>query len=113
MCVFVAVVITRPPEDTTTCRGSKVTITCGHNSTTSFDTVWGFNGSTPISIVNSQMYRAINQTLTIFSINYNTTVRCAVHILVSPPIVLSSGIATVTVVGMCKYIMYAFMHNIG
>ena len=113
MCVFVAVVITRPPEDTTACRGSEVTIACGHNSTDIFDTIWGFNGSAPKIIVNSQMYQAMNQTLTIFSINYTTTVQCAVHIRVSPPIILSSGIATVMVVGMYKYIMYVFMHNVG
>ena len=96
--------MTRPPEDTTVCRGSDVIISCGHNSTDTYDTIWGFNGSTPISIVNSQIFQYSNQTLTIFSINYTTTVQCAVHILVSPPIILTSGTATVTVVGMYKCI---------
>ena len=88
------------------CKGSKVTITCGHNSTDNFDTIWGFNRSAPIIIMNSQMYQAMNQTLTMFSINYTTTVQCGVHIRVSPPIILTSGIATVTVVGMylCMYL---------
>lgn len=107
-------VITRPPEDTTACRGGNVTITCRHNSTTPFDTVWGFNGSNPETIVNGQVFRTMNQTLIIFSINYTTTVRCAVHIRrVSPPIVLTSETAKVMVVGMYKYIMYVFMHNVG
>ena len=104
MCVFIVVVITRPPEDTTVCRGSDVIISCGHNSTNAFDTIWSFNGSALSVIMNSPIYRAINQTLTIFSINYTTTVYCAVNIRVSPPIILTSGTATVTVVGMCKCI---------
>ena len=115
MCIFIVVVITRPPEDTTVCRGSDVIISCGHNSSTdtnTFATVWSFNGSSFISIVNNSMYQAINQTLTLFSINYTTTVQCAVHIIrVSPPIVFTSGIAAVTVVGMCKCIYeYIYTH---
>ena len=114
MCIFIAVALTRPPEDTIVCRGSDVTISCGPNSTDTFATVWSFNGSSFISIVNGRVYQAINQTLTIFSINYTTTVQCAVHILVSPPIVLTSGIATVTVVGMyksflCRYVLIQIM----
>ena len=101
LCVFVLLVvaITRPPEDTTVCKGSDLIISCGHNSTDIYDTIWGFNGSAPISFVNSQMYQAMNQTLTIFSINYTTTVQCSVHIRESS-IILTSGTATVTVVGM-------------
>ena len=115
MCASIVTVValTRPPEDTTVCRGSDVIISCGNNSTNEFDTIWGFNGSALSKIVNNPIYQAINQTLTIFSINYNTTVQCGVHIVVSPPIVLTSGTATVTVVGMYKYIMYVFMHNVG
>ena len=110
--IFIVVVITRPPEDTTVCRGSDVIISCGHNSTDIYDTLWGFNGSVPISVVNNRMYQAINQTLTLFSINYTTTVQCVVHILVSPPIILASGTATVTVLGM-HLCMYLYAHNAG
>ena len=112
MCIFIAVALTRPPEDTTVCRGSDVIISCGPNSTDTFDTVWGFNGSSFSTIMNGRVYRAMNQTLTIFSINYTTTVQCAVRILVSPPIILTSGTATVTVVGMYKCIlcMYVLIH---
>ena len=98
MCIFIVVVITRPPEDTTVCRGSDVTISCGHNSTDRFDIIWGFNGSVPTTIVNSQMYQATNQTLTIYSINYTTTVMCALRILPSN-MILQSTTGTVTVVG--------------
>ena len=94
------------------CRGSDVIISCGHNSTDTFSAIWGFNGSAPISVVNSRMYQTINQTLTLFSINYTTTVQCLVHILVSPPIVLTSGTATVTVVGM-YLCMNLYAHNAG
>ena len=99
MHVFIVVVFTRPPEDTTVCRGSDVIISCGPNSTDTFDTVWSFNRSSFVSVVNNSMYQSSNQTLTIFSINYTTTVQCAVHIR-ELSIVLTSGIATVTVVGM-------------
>ena len=106
MCIFISVAITRPPEDTTVCRGSDVIINCGHNSTDIYDMIWGFNGSAPIAVVNNRMYQAINQTLTLFSINYTTTVQCAVHIRASPSIILTSGTATVTVLGMhlCMYL---------
>ena len=110
MCVFVAVVITRPPEDTTACRGSKVTITCGHNSTTSFDTIWSINQLPFGSLNNNPLYQLSNQTLIIFSINDTTTFECAVQILNSF-IILYSGPATVNVVGMYKCIVYVFMHN--
>ena len=67
--LFIVVVITRPPEDTTVCRGSDVIISCGHNSTDRFDTAWGFNGSQAMPVENFPMYQSNNQTLTIFSIN--------------------------------------------
>ena len=110
MCVFVVVAITRPPEDTTACRGSDVTITCGHNSTTPFNTIWSINKSQFSSLINNPLYWLNNQTLTIFSINDTTTFECAVQIL-SSSVILYSGPATVTVVGMYKCIMYVFMHN--
>ena len=89
------------------CRGSDVIISCGHNSTDTFDTIWGFNGSTPVSVVNNRTYQAINQTLTIFSIKYTTIVQCGVHIRESS-ISSTSGTATVTVVGMykCIYVIH-------
>ena len=116
MCASIVTIValTRPPEDTTVCRGSDVIINCGHNSTDYFEIIWSFNGSAFSSIVNGQMYQTINQTLTIFSINYATTVRCAVLIVVSPPIVLTSGTGTVTVVGMYKRIYeYIYANNAG
>ena len=104
--------ITRPPEDTTACRGSEVIISCGHNSTVLFNTIWSINGSDFNSIVNDPLYRAENQTLTVFSINYTTTFQCAVQILQSPPMVLTSTHGTVTVVGMYKCI-YVCMYICG
>ena len=104
MCVLIVVAITRPPEDTTACRGSEVIISCGHNSTTSFNTIWSINGSGSRSFVNDPLYQYSNQTLTVFSINYTTTFQCSVQILQSPPIILTSTLGTVTVVGMYKCI---------
>ena len=116
--MFIVVVITRQPENTTACRGSEVIITCGHNSITPlFDTIWSINGSDFRSIKDDPLYRANNQTLIIVSIDYTTTFRCSVQILQSqPPIVLTSTIGTVIVVGMykCIYIctyMVIYVHN--
>ena len=109
MYVFIAVVITRPPENTTVCRGSDVVISCGQNSTDPFDIIWGFNGSTLSPIPNNPMYWASNQTLIVLSINYTTTVQCAVHILPSN-MILQSTTGTVTVVGMCKCI-YEYIYQ--
>ena len=110
MCVFIVVVITTPPEDTTACRGSRVIISCGHNSTTVFSTIWSINGSEFRSIaLNDPLYRHSNQTLIMFSINYTTTFQCAVQILQSS-MILRSTTGTVTVVGtyvlmyLCIYI---------
>ena len=108
ICVLIVVVITRQPENTTVCRGGEVTISCGHNSTAKFDTIWSINGSNFHSVVNDPLYQHSNQTLTIFSIKYATTFRCAVNIRLSSPIILISTTATVTVVGMykCIYVQY-------
>ena len=104
MCMFIVVVITRQPENTTACRGSRVIVSCGHNSTTIFDIIWSINGSDFSSIAeNDPLYRASNQTLIIFSINYTTTFQCAVNIRQSS-IVRHSTTGTVTVVGMYKCI---------
>ena len=111
ICVLIVVVFTREPEDTTACRGGEVIITCGHNSTASFDTIWSINGSVTQSITNDQLYSVKNQTITVFSIDYTTTFLCAVRIS-QPPIVLTSTTVTVTVVGTYKCIcvcMYVFM----
>ena len=88
-------------------------ISCGHNSTGIFDTVWGLNGSALSHIANNPIYRANNQTLTMFSINYTTAVRCAILILPST-MILQSTTGTVTVVGMYKCIyeyIYAKMQT--
>ena len=117
ICVLIVVAFTRPPEDTTACRGSEVIISCGHNSTTIFSTIWRINGSGFRSIVNDPLYLVENQTLTVFSINYTTTFQCSVNILQSPPIVLTSTTAMVTVVGMykcicvCMYLLYTYIRT--
>ena len=87
-------------------------ISCGHNSTPPFHTIWSINGSDFNSLVNDPLYLVKNQTLTVFSINYTTTFSVQVQILQSPPIVLTSTLGTVTVVGMYKCI-YVCMYVCG
>ena len=111
MCTFIVVVITRPPENTTVCRGSRVIISCGHNSTadTVFDTIWSINGTgARIITLNDPLYQTDNQTLIVFSINYITTFQCVVHIRESS-MMLQSTTGTVTVVGMYYVCTYVFI----
>ena len=112
-CAYYIVTITTPPEDTTVCRGSDVTISCGYDSDTPLDPVWRINGSAYLiqsEIMNMSSYQEnnpttpVNYSLTIFSIN-GTTIRCAIAsqsmVNFTPAL---SPIVTITVVGMC--IMY-------
>ena len=109
--MFIVVTITRPPEDTTACRGSEVIISCGHNSTAhEYNTIWSINGSEFHSLtLNNPLYLPSNQTLIIFSIDYTATFQCAVQILQSTPIVLLSTNGTVTVVG--TYVQMYLVHT--
>ena len=78
------VVITTPPENTTACRGSDVTISCGYVTATAFPVTWIINGTsfTLEEIFFSPSYQQNSQTtptansLTVFSINGTTTFQC-------------------------------------
>ena len=81
------VTITRPPENTTACRGSNVNISCGYVSATALPVTWIINGTlfTPQEAVDSPLYQLNNPaspmtvSLTVFSINDTTTFQCVVH----------------------------------
>ena len=104
--------ITTPPEDTTVCRGSDVTISCGYDSDTPLGVLWRLNGTTQLlqsNIINMSSYQVnnpttpVNYSLTVFSINGTTVIRCSVFsqsLNITPA--LSPDI-TVNVIGM--YIM--------
>ena len=102
--------ITTPPEDTTVCRGSDVTISCGYDSDTPLDPVWWINGTflEQSAIVNKSSYQVnnpttpVNHSLTIFSINGTTMIRCIIasQSMINFTAVLSRTVA-VTVIGMC------------
>ena len=86
--IYLAVVIiTRPPENTTACRGSRVIISCGYQSASVLPVTWIINGTSfsQQEIVNSPLYQLNNPgtlnalSLTIFSINHTTTFQCIVH----------------------------------
>ena len=119
VCMYVDVVlnkanITTPPENTTVCRGSDVTISCGYGSATAFPVTWISNGTsfTQEEIFFSPLYQQNNNntpianSLTVFSINGTTTFQCVV--LSTPNTTSTRG--TVTVIGMyvhtCIYSMY-------
>ena len=98
-----------PPENTTACRSSDVTISCGHLSVV-VPVTWIING-TPFdeaSLMNNPLYRVNNPTvplsysLTVFSVNYTTTFQCVVHATNNDmkPINITSTTGTVTVIGM-------------
>ena len=84
--VYSVVIVTTPPENTTVCRGSDVTISCGYGGAIALPVTWIINGSsfTQEEIVNSQLYQLNNPnspqrvSLTVFSINGTTTFQCMV-----------------------------------
>ena len=113
MCIYFVyciVTITTPPEDTTVCRGSDVTISCGYNSSTLLDVVWRINKTAQLlqsDIMNTSSYQEnnpttpVNYSLTIFSINGTTEFWCTIasHSLNVMPAIGPD--VTVTVIGMC------------
>ena len=109
MCVHSAGIISKPPENITVCRGSDVTISCGYDSASIFPITWIINGTSfdQSAIMNSPLYQLNNPTtpivisLTIFSINDTTTVKCIVH---STPNTASSTLGKISVTGMYVYL---------
>ena len=96
------VAITRPPEHTTVCRGSDVTISCGYQWPTALPVTWIINGTSFIQqeVVDSPLYQLNNPTspmmvsLTVFSINDTTTFQCIVHSITD--VTSTFGIVAVT-----------------
>ena len=109
MYVHPVVTISTPPENTTVCKGSDVTISCGYTSATVLPVTWIINDTsfTQEEIVNSPLYQLNNPTspmttsLTVFSINGNTTFQCIV--LSTPTTTSTRGTVTVTNGGMYCY----------
>ena len=111
--------ITTPPEDTTVCRGSDVTISCGYDSDVPLDVLWRINVKhfNESQLMNMSSYQVnnpttpINYSLTVFSLNATTDFRC---IIGTQPLSTVSSLVTVTVIGMYVYtyvyIMYIILH---
>ena len=94
--------ITRPPENTTACRGSNVTISCGYQWPRALPVTWIINETsfTQQEIVDSPSYQLNNAgspmfvSLTVFSINHTTTFQCLVQF--TPNVVSTLGTVIVT-----------------
>ena len=103
------IVIFAPPENTTVCRGSDVTISCGYLSATALPVTWIINGTflTQEQVVETPLYQLNNPfipsavSLTVFSINGTTTFEC---IVLSTFTNSYSTRGTVTVIGMSTYV---------
>ena len=119
VCNFVhpTVKIIAPPENTTVCKDSDVTINCGYQSARTLPIAWLINGMvfTQQDLRDSPLYRLNNPlsfrnySLTVFSINGTTTFQCIVP---SDPSITST-LGTVTVIGMYAYTCtFIHMHNI-
>ena len=103
VCICLPVVtITRPPENSTACRGSTVIINCGYQSDTPLPVTWIINGTsfTEDDIENmNELYLLNNPTntnalsLTVLSVNGDTTFQCIVHSTVNT----TSTLGTITV----------------
>ena len=95
------VTITRPPENTTVCRGSNVTISCGYVSATAEPVTWIINGTslTQQELLNNPLYQLNNAispmtfSLTFFFINGTTTFQCIILSTTNT----TSALGTVTV----------------
>ena len=102
------VVITRPPENTTACRGSDVTISCEHLTNTALPVTWIINGTSidQQEILNSPLYQQNRvatptaNSLTVFSINATTTFQCVV--LSTPNTISTIGTVTMTGTYVCN-----------
>ena len=105
MCAIclASVTITIPPENTTVCRGSEVTISCGYNSTNALPVTWIINGTSFSSeeIMDSPLYwlndlgNPKTVSLVVSSISHTTTFQCIVH---STPNITTSTLGMVTVI---------------
>ena len=100
-CVLLEVTFTTPPENTTVCSGSDVTISCGHVIAPVLPVTWKINGTSfdqgklffsPLYQLNNTL-SPMRYSLTVFSINGTTTFQC---IVLSDPIT-NSTLGTVTV----------------
>ena len=116
ICLYLVVIITRPPENTVVCRGSNVTISCGYLRVTALPVSWIINltSLTQQQVVDSPLYQLNNPispmslSLTAFSINDTTTFQCVVQ---STPVTISAP-GTVTVIGTYTYVYKATISSI-
>ena len=100
--IFV-VIITRPPENTTVCRGSDVIISCGYQSPIVLTPRWVINNVelSATGIMMSDVYELNNHStpnatsLTVLSINDTTTIQCVIPLSDE----VFSSVGTVTVIG--------------
>ena len=104
MCISFVVTIKTPPANTTVCRGSDVTITCGYGSAAALSVTWIINGTSfeQQEIMNSPLYQLNNPispptlSLTVFSINATTTFQC---IVLSNPLTTSTRGTVIVISG--------------
>ena len=116
MYVHSVVIISRPPENTTVCRGSDVTISCGYQWASRLYVTWIINGTSfnQSTLENSPLYQLNNPaspmgiSLTIFSINDTTTVQCIVH---STPNTTST-LGIISVASMYVHNMHNYDHEV-
>ena len=107
--------IARPPENTTVCRGSNVTISCGYVRSTAVHVTWIINGTsfTLQEVWESPLYQLNNPTspnalsLTVFSINDTTTFQCIVHSIRNTTSTLGTVMVTDGML-VCMYILYIY-----
>ena len=108
VCTYIDVLpegtIITPPENTTVCRGSDVTISCGYVIDIPKPVTWVINGISfsQEQILFSPLYRQNRQaipsenSLIVLSINGTTTFQCVIQSTPST----TSTLGTVTVIGM-------------
>ena len=102
----VVVTITKPPENTTFCRGRDVTISCHYVCAATLPVTWIINGISfnQSAIMNSPLYQQNNPTtpmnysLSVSFVDGPTTFQCIIH---STPNTISTHGTTTVFASMC------------
>lgn len=108
LCVHTTVTIVTPPENTTVCRGSNGTISCGYQSDTPVNVSWIINGASPVldTDLTSSRYQlnnvngSLNYSLTVLNVDYisTATFQCIIQSTEDTAIGI---LGRVTVIGKC------------
>lgn len=111
--LFTAMII-RPPENTTVCKDTNVTISCGYQSNAKLPVTWIIDGDfyNELALLGigyrlNNISNPLSYSVTIRSIRYTTIVQCGIC---SPPKYSTSGRVTVVGTYLCSVYVCMYVH---